>query len=109
MKNSINLVNLTPHEIRIIREDQEVVIQPSGTIARCQVEQRVIGSVNGIPVYKASYGQVENLPDPQEGVIYIVSALVAQAVPNRKDVLIPFDSVRDQNGKIVGCKALAHV
>lgn len=109
MKNFKRLINLTPHEIRIIHEDQEVVIQPSGTIARCQVEQRVIGFVNGIPFYKASYGQVENLPDPQEGVIYVVSALVAQAVPDRNDVLIPFDSIRDQNGKIVGCKALAHV
>lgn len=103
------LINLTPHEIRIIHADQEVVIQPSGTVARCQVEQTIVGFVNGIPVYKAIYGQVENLPDPQPGVVYIVSALVAQAVPNRDDVLIPFDSVRDQNGKIVGCKALAHV
>lgn len=55
------------------------------------------------------FGKVENLPEPQEGVVYVVSALVAQAVPDREDVFIPDDTVRDEQGRIIGVRALARV
>lgn len=110
----MNLVNLTPHVITLITEKGEIKIQPSGTIARVAVTREKIGEVTVsnniiIPVYKNKFGSVENLPDPQPDTLYIVSSLVAQAVPDRKDVVIPDDSVRDSEGRIIGAKALAHV
>jgi len=48
-------------------------------------------------------------PEPQEGTIFIVSALTAQAVPDRQDVFIVDDAVRDDQGRIIGARALAHV
>jgi hypothetical protein len=55
-------------------------------------------------VCRAVFGPVQNLPDPQPGVIYIVSALVAQAA-KRADVVSPATghplARRDQNGQII--------
>lgn len=35
--------------------------------------------------------------------------LVAQAVPEREDVFIIDDAVRDEQGRIIGCRALVHI
>jgi len=51
---------------------------------------------------------VENLPDPPEGVYYIVSLAVAQAA-RRPDLLVPDDMVRDEQGRILGCRRFAVV
>lgn len=37
---------------------------------------------------------------------YIVSQIVKSALPTRKDLLVPAEVVRDENGNIVGCKSL---
>lgn len=103
------LVNLTPHEITIIRDGGNITIPPSGTVARCSVNRRQIGSVDGIPVNKTVFGDVEGLPEPQPGTYYVVSAIVAQARPDRGDLLITDDAVRDAQGRIIGCRALATV
>lgn len=66
-----------------------------------------IGEINGIPVNKSRFGEVENLLEPQEGTIYIVSYLTAQAVSEREDVFITDDAVRDEQGRIIGYRALA--
>lgn len=55
------------------------------------------------------FGEVEGLPETQEGTIYVVSSLVAQRVPNRTDVFIPNESVRDDQGRIIGCKSLGRI
>jgi len=112
-KMSIQLVNLTPHEIVILREDCELHIPPSGVVARCETKRETIGYIDmdncKIPVSKTAFGKVEGLPGPVEGKFYIVSSIVAQAARDRKDLLIPDDSVRDNQGRIIGVRALAKV
>lgn len=109
----MDLVNLTPHEINIITPEGEIKIQPSGVVARVSVTRETVGeiTVDGktIPIYKNKFGQVENLPDPAPETIYIVSSIVAQAVPDRTDVMVPDDPVRDEAGRIIGAKGLARV
>ena len=105
----MKFVNLTPHEVRIINGDSDIVIPTSGVVARAKVVQELIFNLDGIPVYKNVYGETIGLPAPSEGVIYIVSALAAQGCSNREDVFVPNDSVRDENGKIVGCRSLARI
>lgn len=56
-----------------------------------------------------SYGEVEGLPAPSNGTIYIVSSLVAARCVGRTDVFIPNESVRDEQGRIVGCRSLGRV
>jgi len=53
-----------------------------------------------------SYGRVEGLPEPETGVLYLVSAVVRAAVPGRADVASPGDLVRDGEGNVIGCRHL---
>lgn len=107
------IVNLTPHSINLLVDDKEIVIPPSGTIARAATERRQIDTIKidgvDIPVNKTVFGDVVGLPDPKPDTIFIVSMLVANAVPHRDDVFIVDDTVRDDEGRIIGAKALAHV
>lgn len=110
------IVNLTPHALNIMPEGPEgptVTIPPSGIVARCATSRVQVDTVTvdgiAVPVNRTQFGAVTGLPDPQPGTIYIVSAVVAQAVPERPDVFIVDDSVRDESGRIIGCRALARV
>ena len=109
--DNMKIVNLTPHSITFFDAAGNAVltVEPSGQIARCSVAREKIGDINGIPVNKSKFGEVENLPEPEEGTIYVVSALTAQAVPDRPDVFIVDDAVRDEQGRIIGARALAHI
>ena len=111
----MKIINLTPHAIHFMDKEGSVLttIQPSGTVARAkqtcvQVGIMSVGEAN-IPINQSSYGEVEGLPAPEDGTVYIVSALTAQAVPDRNDVFITDDAVRDAEGRIIGCRALAHI
>ena len=106
----VSFVNLTPHAICVMGEGGEAIltIPPSGTVARVSSSTEVVARLGGIDVVKAAYGPVENLPEPSEGTIYIVSMLVGQIAAGRDDVVGPDTSpasvVRDPEGKIAGVK-----
>jgi hypothetical protein len=73
----------------------------------CQSPILLRGEIDSIPVESVTYGEIEGLPDYQEGVYYIVSGLVAAAAAKigRTDCLAPGGLVRDKNnpGLILGC------
>ena len=108
------LVNLTPHAIRLQLPDGTALdIQPSGQVARVATQARDAGQLDGIPVVQQTYGDVQGLPDPQDGVAYLVSGLVLSAVKaagGRSDVYAPDTSpdsaVRDNGGRIVAVRRL---
>jgi len=112
----MRIMNFTPHPLNLMPAGPTgpvVTIPPSGQVARCatsrvQVDTITVDGVT-IPVNRTQFGEVTGLPDPQPDTIYIVSAVVAQAVPDRTDVFIVDDAVRDEQGRIIGCRALAHV
>ena len=103
------IINLTPHAVNIINEEGEIALAiPSTGMARCAVQSETVGDVDGIPVNKTSYGEVNGLPDPSEGTMYVVSMLVAQALKGERDDLVyPGELVRDEGGNIVGCRNFA--
>ena len=107
----MTIINLTPHAITFLDENNSVLatVEPSGVVARAAQTRDRISEVNGIPVNQCSYGEVTGLPDPQDGTIYLVSALTAQACRNRNDVFITDDAVRDDSGRIIGCRAIARI
>lgn len=113
----MKITNLTPHAITFISGEnnmQKFIIEPSGVIARVAAHTESIGAIttdNGfvIPLTTTVFGEVKNLPSPEEGTIYVVSSLVAGRVPNRKDVFIPNESIRDDNGRIIGCLSLGKI
>ena len=112
------IVNLTPHIVTLFNEKNEVVaeVEPSGMVARAQQEDIPLDelSYNGaqIPCVRSEFGEVENLPEPQEGTILIVSSLAAQAVASsspRQDVFVTSAPVRDEANRIIGCRRLARI
>lgn len=107
----IDIINLTPHTIHIMPDgpDGQITTIPSSGEARAQTTREKAGTINGIQVYRTRFGAVEGLPESQEGTTYIVSSITAQAVPHRDDVFIPDDIVRDEQGRVIGCRALGRI
>lgn len=96
------LINLTPHVIHL----PGMFIEPSGLAPRCTEVSAPRGSFAGVELIAREYGQVESMPAPVEDVLYIVSLLVRQALPDRKDIASPGDLIRDESGKIIGAQNL---
>jgi hypothetical protein len=89
----MKMVNLTPHAICVRVGDKELQFPPSGQIARVAASAEpcadvVIDGVE-VPSVATRYGDVEGLPEPAEGTMYIVSALVLGRVTGRSDVVAP--------------------
>lgn len=101
------IVNLTPHDIVV----GDVTIPASGNIARCATITEPV-DVPGcpVPVVRQYFGAVEGLPAPAPETMYVVSMVCAQAVgDSRDDVYIPGEQIRDEDGKIIGCKSIARL
>ena len=105
----MNIINLTPHDVKVFADGQEHVFPKSGTVARVNSTSQPFRFVNGLPINRTIYGEVENLPEPQPGVIYIIALLVAQVLAgSRTDIICPDtgpdSAVRDEKGLIAGVK-----
>lgn len=113
MKNNINVVNCTPHDVNLVTENGNITFPRSGIIPRLTEQQQKINSVtvNGIEIdiMEKSFLEPEGLPEPKENTLFIVSALVAGAIKNRDDLVIPNDIIRDEAGNIIGCRSLAKI
>ena len=108
----MKIVNMTPHTLHLQLPSGEMMeIEPSGQVPRVQQTETALEGYDGLPlpVIRVEYGLADELPEEQPGVYYVTSALYAQCVPHRRDVLIPARMVRDEKGRIVGCTALARV
>jgi len=100
--------NLTPHRITISDKDQSIVLTlpPEDNPARCSEVTKDHGEFDGFPLVLKSYGKVENLPDPEEDVLYIVSKIICDACPDRTDIASPGDLFRDENGEVMWAGSL---
>jgi len=106
----LKIVNLTPHPLRFVLPDgSEMEIPPSGTVARLEERIEPAGQVAGIPVIRKTLGRLVNLPEPEPNTIYVASLPVAQAASadGRTDVYAIGESLRDEQGRVVGAKSLA--
>ena len=104
----MKLINLTPHPINL----PAGTIQPSGQVARVSVSHGFSRHIDAeglgdVKLVLPTYGDVEDLPGPTDDTFYIVSTPVQQACPDRDDLLVPADLIRDDQGRIVGANALA--
>lgn len=106
----VQLVNLTPHPVTFVTKNGETILELPGcpNPPRASETREAQGEVNGVPVNKVAMGQVQDLPEARPGVGYIVSRIVAEAA-RRNDLYIPDQTVRDEQGRIIGCRALAQV
>ena len=107
------LVNLTPHPITVFDADgAEIINLPSAGNARLGESKTIDSAIDldgaTVPVGTISHQAGEGIPEPQDDVLYVVSTLTALGVP-REDFLSPADFVRDESGRILGCRSLVHV
>lgn len=98
--------NLTPHAIHWHREKGIETIPASGIIPRCSVvEEKTLHDWLVSP----KLGEVQNLPAQEAGKWLVVSRIVAEACPQRADLIFPHDLVRDDKGNIIGCRKFGTV
>lgn len=64
------------------------------------------GEIDGIPITATTWTEAPDMPAFKEGTFYIVSQLVKSVLPQRTDLLVPKQIVRDSQGNIIGCKRL---
>ena len=104
----MKIINLTPHTINIVNEENKITrtIESSG-IVRLSQETKVSGKIDGVTISESIFGQSEGLPGSELGIFYVVSRLVLAAHPERDDLLVPNELVRDEKGRILGCRSLA--
>jgi len=120
-------VNTTPHAINILAGSDlnqgkaDITIPSSNVSIRVKSEAIVdclttVGSLF-VEIRKRKFTSVtyeENgvempLPNEQAGVLYIVSLITAQALPNRDDLLMVDGTVRDDGGRIIGCTGFSQL
>jgi len=118
------IVNLTPHDVAIYnvsdcilnngrlylseKEDMEYpeplrVYPAAKEPARVYFVKGDPGMVDGILVNHWMPHGVTGLPGQKTDTYYIVSKMLAQALPERKDLIFPGTVVRNGSGDVVGC------
>lgn len=110
-----NVINLTPHTINLVAEDgTQLLSLESQGVARVASTTEVVGflQVGGVavPQTHTTFGEVEGLPDPTSGVGYVVSNMIISALAQqgirRNDLFTPGLQVRDEQGRVIGCRSL---
>jgi hypothetical protein len=106
------IINMTPHPIFIVKvlEDGSVkrinTFEQSGNTIRLKTSTIVVGELLGVNITQTVFGEPDGLPEYGEGYFYIVSQIVKSALPERIDLLVPAEMVRDKGGNIIGCQSL---
>lgn len=93
-------VNATPHALNVKTKDGELVEFPTTEyIARVASSIKEEENTSEFNLYIQEFGDIEGLPAPQTGIIYIVSAMVLSANSSsdnpRKDLVAPATSHKD--------------
>ena len=110
-----NVINLTPHTINLVAEDgTQLLSLESQGVARVASTTEVVGylQVGGVavPQTHTTFGEVEGLPEQEPGVGYIVSNMIISALAQqgirRNDLFTPGLQVRDEQGRVIGCRSL---
>jgi hypothetical protein len=102
-------VNLTQNDLHVYDTagQRRVAFLPKGdAMARVNpAYEEVEVSAGGVPHLRVSSWSVGGLPPPREGVVYVVNAVVAAAVPLRADVA-HVGPLKREGYTVVGCCGL---
>ena len=102
-------VNLIGHDITISGYG---TLLKSETPCFVKTKQRIIGKVAGIPIAETQFESIENLPEPEEGVYYIVSRISMDFIPFDREDVFCVDTgptaVRDESGQVVAVTQLSY-
>ena len=97
----ITLVNLTSHPITIYSKHHTYKIEESLNSPIATYSQEDLPSIKDISITRKKVDRVVNMPKEKDNTYYIVSVVIASALPNRKDLLVP-DSIK-KGRQVFGC------
>jgi len=106
----MKFINLTPHDITVVLVDSDTqsnrsrIFHKSDTIARVSQVSTMVEFIDEVAIRAVKFGPVTGLPQPTDGIKYIVSAMVKSASAGRTDLVSPGDLIRDASGNVIGCK-----
>lgn len=127
----MEIINLTPHDINFYEEEhtQKIkgcyyiipgalpyhTIPASGITARTAQTEDNLPAIdcNGVrvPLLQMTYGDPVNLPEPEKGKAYVVSALTVAAAKaagrSTSDLYVVAHTVRNGVGAVIGACALS--
>ena len=105
------MLNLTPHAIVVRVAGEDIVIPPSGQVARVVVKIDQAGEFNlngkSVPVVSRQVGDVVGVPT--DGTPCIVSSMVLEQCKGMHNVFAPdtgSTAIRDEKGYIVAVTQL---
>jgi hypothetical protein len=108
------LKNYTSHPLTIVVDGNLVTWKQDG-FAQVQEELPILvaeGNADGviIPVIRRQFGNIIGLPEQQEGVMYVVSNITAQAAESigRTDCVCP-NTIRDNTGRVIGMGSVGYL
>ena len=106
MKKTI--INKVPHPVNILDAENRIIKVFPKSVGMIRLEQTTVrvGFIGEVPISSTAFGMPEKLPEYSSGTFYIVSHLVKNSLPDRRDLLVPAEIVRDTDGNIIGCKSL---
>ena len=108
---------MTPHQINIFDEGNQIIaMYPSSGTIRLETSKQMVnieGLSDIVDTYKVVRSQANKdlLPKESPNTFYIVSSMVQEAHPERKDFIAPNTSadsagaVRDDKGNIIGVRS----
>lgn len=108
------LLNYTPHTVHL---HTGLGVQPIQSLGEARAAEITTlstdlpfdpfgdgGMCEHVPLANKRYGDVTGLPEPKVQTLYIVSTLIQQACPERTDLVSPDGIIRDDSGRVIGCK-----
>jgi len=99
----MTVVNMTPHDIVVEYNGTRKIYKASGNVARLEMSTKVIGELDGFPIQKNTVAG-HNLPEEQNGVFLLVSAMILGELKGvRGDLIAPNTNaaVRNEKGHII--------
>lgn len=105
--------NLTPHVVTIRTDAGSMDIEPVGVVPRVGQETVPLGAVDVdgflVPIARSRATDVVDLPPPVDGTLLVVSRVLAEACPDRDDLVVPDGLLRDDQGRVTGATRLSAV
>lgn len=105
----MKIINLTPHDIKLIKDGEEIIFKTEKGLKTPRIRKVITKeeTIENIPFTSYVIEEVADLPIKRPNTFYIVSSMVKNACPNRKDLIVPDTNraIRDEKGQIIGVPA----
>tara|TARA_Y100000310_G_scaffold329337_1_gene398974 strand:+ start:351 stop:710 length:360 start_codon:yes stop_codon:yes gene_type:complete len=99
------LINLTPHDLEIHTPSGVLLVVRSGFVARFDDEIVKEEEILGIPMTSVRAGEIVGIGKAWPGKVLITSRSIAAHL-RRPDVVSPGPLIRDEEGRVIGCRGL---